>query len=105
MEKNNNSNFSQAFSTVEFQITSGGKDNIGIKLYDNDLQLRKGFADILRLLGKEKDIYCSYCPSPCFTNWFPLTWDDSTISRSTETQNYFCVQFAEVFSVVCQFLD
>ena len=51
------------------------------------------------------DIYCSYCPSPCFPNWFPLTWDDSTISRNVETRNYFCVQFAEVFSVVCQFLD
>ena len=51
------------------------------------------------------DIYCSYCPSPCFPNWFPLTWDDSTISRNVETRNYFFAQFAEVFSVVCQFLD
>ena len=50
------------------------------------------------------DIYCSYCPSPCFINWFPLTWDDSIISRNTETRNSFCLQFAEVFFMVCQFL-
>ena len=51
------------------------------------------------------DIYCSYCPSPCFINWFPLTWDDSIISRNTETRNSFCLQFAEVFFMVCQFCD
>ena len=51
------------------------------------------------------DIYWLYCPSPCFTYCFPSTWDDSTISRNTETQNSFCFQFSEVFFVVCQFLD
>ena len=35
------------------------------------------------------DIYCSFCPSPCFTNWFPLTWGDSTIIGNTETRNSF----------------
>ena len=43
------------------------------------------------------DIYCSFCPSPCFTNWFPLTWGDSTISGNTETRNSFFFQFAGVF--------
>ena len=69
----------------------------------------------LRLLGKEKekmfslmflvlhDIHWLYCLPPCYTYWFPLTWDDSTISRNTETRNSFCFQFAEVFVVVCQF--
>ena len=54
------------YLSIYLSISSGGKDNIGIKLYDNDLQLRKGFADILRLLGKEKDIYCSYWPVSLF---------------------------------------
>ena len=55
----------------------------------------------LRLLGKEKekrfslmflvlhDIHWLYCPPPCYTYWFPLTLDDSTISRNTETRNSF----------------
>ena len=34
---------------------------------------------------------------------FDLGW--STMSRNTETRNYVCVQFAEVFSEIFQFLD
>ena len=44
---------------------------MGIKRYDNDLQLRKGFAEILRLLGKEKENRLSF-GIVCI--WYPATF-------------------------------
>ena len=49
------------------------------------------------------DLFCSFFPSPCFPNWFPFTWDDSTISRNTETRNFFL--FPICLGIFCQFLD